>query len=96
MEIKFVENRYSCVTHISLLLVIYIVMTLKLELISRLPFICFCTLFFCLTSYLYVSFKKASENGQEISQSHIADQPTAPRGRATQHCQAQDIRKTIN
>ena len=29
--------------------------------------------------------KKVSEYDQEIQQSHTADQPTAPRGRATEH-----------
>ena len=39
--------------------------------------------------------QKVSENDQEIPQSHTADQSTAPRGRATEHIQQQDIRKTI-
>ena len=29
--------------------------------------------------------KKVSEYDQEIPQSHTADQPTAPRGRVTEH-----------
>ena len=29
--------------------------------------------------------EKASEYDQEIPQSHTADQPTAPQGRATEH-----------
>ena len=36
-----------------------------------------------------------SEYDQEIPQSPIADQPTAPWGRATEHLQLQDIHKTI-
>ena len=36
-----------------------------------------------------------SEYDQEIPQSHTADQPTAPWGRATEHIQSQDIQKTI-
>ena len=39
-------------------------------------------------------FKKASEFDQEMQQSHIADQPTAPRGRVTEKKQSQDTRKT--
>ena len=34
------------------------------------------------------------DKDQEIQQSHTADQPTAPRGRATEHYQSQDTRKT--
>ena len=36
-----------------------------------------------------------NEYDQEIPQSHTADQPTAPLGRATTHKQSHDIRKTI-
>ena len=36
-----------------------------------------------------------SEYDQERPQSPIADQPTAPWGRATEYLQLQDIRKTI-
>ena len=34
---------------------------------------------------IVVTVEKVSEYDQEISQSHTADQPTAPRGRATEH-----------
>ena len=34
---------------------------------------------------LYFKFKKVSEYNQKISQLHTADQPRAPRGRATEH-----------
>ena len=37
------------------------------------------------SSLLVESYKKVSEDGQEIPQSHTADQPTAPRERATEH-----------
>ena len=37
---------------------------------------------------------KGSEYDQEIPQSHTAEQPTAPRRRATEHQQPQDITKT--
>ena len=59
------------------------------------PLYVFVLFFICFKYYLSVSFKKASEYGQEISHSHTAYQPTAPRGRATQHYQAKCIRKTI-
>ena len=36
--------------------------------------------------------KGVGEYDQEIPQSHTADQPTALRGRATEHPQQQDIR----
>ena len=39
--------------------------------------------------------QKVSEYDQEIPKSHTADQPTAPRGRATKHLQQQDTQKTI-
>ena len=35
--------------------------------------------------------KKVSENDQEIPQSYTADQPTTPRGRATEHQKTQDV-----
>ena len=38
---------------------------------------------------------KVSEYEHEIPQSHTADQPMAPWGRATEHIQSQDIQKTI-
>ena len=34
-----------------------------------------------------VPFQNVSEYDQEIPQSHTADKPTAPRGRATEHLQ---------
>ena len=40
------------------------------------------------------NFKTASEYGQEIPQTHTADQPMAPRGRAPEHQQSQDIKET--
>ena len=40
-------------------------------------------------------FIKASGHDQEIPESQTADQPTATRGRATEHQQSQYIRKTI-
>ena len=40
------------------------------------------------------NLKAASEYGQEIPQSQTADQPMAPRGRAREHKQSQDIRET--
>ena len=39
------------------------------------------------------SDEKVSEYDQEIPQSETGDQPTAPRGRATDYLQLQDIRK---
>ena len=39
--------------------------------------------------------QNVSEYDEEISQLHAACQPTAPRGRATEHIQQKDIRKTI-
>ena len=39
--------------------------------------------------------QKLSEYDQEIPQLHTADQPTAPRGRASEHQQSQEIRKTF-
>ena len=39
--------------------------------------------------------KRASEYDQEIPQAHTADQPMAPRGRATEHRLLQDTRKTV-
>ena len=42
-----------------------------------------------------IMFKKVSENDQGIPQSPTADQPTASPGRATEHLQPKDIRKTI-
>ena len=40
-------------------------------------------------------YKKASEYDQDISQSHTADQPTAPCWRATEQGLHQDIRMTV-
>ena len=37
-----------------------------------------------------------SKHDQEIPQSHTADKPTVPCGRALEHLQSQDTRKTIN
>ena len=39
--------------------------------------------------------RKVHEYDQEIPQSHVADQPTAPRGRATENLKWQYICKTI-
>ena len=40
------------------------------------------------------NLKTANEYGQEIPQPHTADQPMAPRGRAPEHQQGEDIRET--
>ena len=37
--------------------------------------------------------QKVSEYDQEIPQSHTVDRPTAPRGRAVEHQQQQDLRQ---
>ena len=39
---------------------------------------------------------KKSEYDQETPQLHTTNQPMAPRGRATEHWQPQDIRKSTN
>ena len=39
--------------------------------------------------------QKVTEYDLEEPQSHIADHPTAPRERATDHLQSEDSRKTI-
>ena len=46
--------------------------------------------------YRYVTFLyRKSEYDQKIPQQHTADRPKAPRGRATEHKQSQDISNTI-
>ena len=40
--------------------------------------------------------KKACQYDQEMPQSHTADQPTAPWGRATDHFLSQSIKKAVN
>ena len=42
-----------------------------------------------------VSWLKISGLVQEMPKLHTADQPMAPRGRATKHSPSQDIRKTF-
>ena len=49
-----------------------------------------CALF--VDHFVYLCFKIVSEYDQEIPQSQTADNPMAPRGRATQP--SRDIRKT--
>ena len=52
--------------------------------------VCFLSLIleaFITNQYIFIltRIQNVSENDQEISQSHTADQPTAPRGRAIEH-----------